>query len=221
MEPNEHHLTVSRTARYFTLGEPGAHLHEVWFALHGHGQLARWFLRRFGPCAAPDRLIVAPEALSRFYVEPAVSHAKGRVRVGATWMTREDRLAEIADYVGYLDTLYDEVFARVDRGAVKVLVLGFSQGVATACRWLCRGRARADTLVLWAGPLPAELDVESVEPLRHTRVLRVFGERDEVAGAEALEIDAGRLRELGLDVPLLKFDGGHGLSPAILTSLTA
>lgn len=150
-----------------------------------------------------------------------MSHAKGRVRVGATWMTREDRLAEIADYVGYLDTLYDEVFARVDRGAVKVLVLGFSQGVATACRWLCRGRARADTLVLWAGPLPAELDVESVEPLRHTRVLRVFGERDEVAGAEALEIDAGRLRELGLDVPLLKFDGGHELSPAILTSLTA
>ena len=221
MEPNEHHLTVSRTARYFTLGEPRAGLREVWFVLHGHAQLAYHFLRHFASCRAPDRLIVAPEALSRFYLDHAASHATGRARVGATWMTREDRLAEIADYVGYLDALHDDVFTRVDRGAVKLLVLGFSQGVATACRWLCRGRSRADTLVLWAGPLPTELDAESVSPLRRTRVLRVLGERDELAGADVRETEAARLRELGLDVPLLKFDGGHELSPAILGSLTA
>ena len=221
MEPNERHLAVSRTARYFTLGEPSANLHEVWFVLHGHAQLAYHFLRHFSPCRVPGRLIVAPEALSRFYLDHAASHATGRARVGATWMTREDRLAEIADYVAYLDALYAEVFARVDRGAVKVLVLGFSQGVATACRWLCRARSRADTLVLWAGPLPTELDAESVAPLRHTRVLRVIGERDELAGGEAEEAESARLRDMGLEAPLLKFDGGHELSSAILAALTA
>ena len=221
MEPSEHHLTVARTARYYTLGESGASLREVWFVLHGHGQLAYYFLRHFRPCSRHDRLIVAPEALSRFHLEPAVSHATGKPKVGATWMTREDRLAEIDDYVGYLDALHAEVFARVDRAAAKVLVLGFSQGATTACRWLCRGRVGADTLVLWAGTLPAELDAESARPLRRTRMLRVLGGRDELAGAGNVETETAHLRDLGLDAPLVRFDGGHELSASVLAMLNA
>ena len=48
-EVSEHHLSVARTARYYTLGEPGAT--EVWFVCHGYGQLAGRFLRRFEPIA--------------------------------------------------------------------------------------------------------------------------------------------------------------------------
>jgi predicted esterase len=221
VEPREHHLAVTRTARYYTLGDSSPQVREVWFVLHGYAQLASSFLRRFEPCADAARLIVAPEALSRFYVELANWRETGRQRIGATWMTREDRLAEIDDYIGYLDTLHDRVFAQADRAAVRVLVLGFSQGVATACRWLCRGRARADTLVLWAGPLPTELDERAVAPLRHARTLRVLGDRDEYAGVDLQEAEAARLKELHLDLPLLRFDGGHELSPAVLGSLTA
>jgi hypothetical protein len=56
---------------------------------------------------------VAPEGLSRFYFEGGF-HGPGS-KVGATWMTREDRLAKIEDYVGYLDALHDAVFARAVR----------------------------------------------------------------------------------------------------------
>ena len=38
--PRELHLTVPRTARYWTLGEPGPGLRQVWIACHGYGQLA-------------------------------------------------------------------------------------------------------------------------------------------------------------------------------------
>ncbi len=47
-------------------------------------------------------------------------------------MTKEDRENEIADYVDFLDAVFGEV---VTPGA-RVTVLGFSQGVATAARWL-------------------------------------------------------------------------------------
>src|SRR5881296_4496989 len=134
----EHHITTSRTARYYTLGQLGPSTREIWFVCHGYGQLAGRFVRHFEPLAGKTRFMVAPEALSRFYLEDTAVPASQR-KVGATWMTREDRLREIDDYVRYLDALHAEVFARVERGAVTLHLLGFSQGTATACRWAARG----------------------------------------------------------------------------------
>jgi hypothetical protein len=108
----EHHLPVSRTARYFTIGEPHASLRELWFVCHGYGQLAGRFVRHFESIDAPHRMIVAPEALSRFYVEvPGKTHAD--THVGASWMTREDRLSDIEDYVEYLDALHAHISASL------------------------------------------------------------------------------------------------------------
>ena len=93
----EHHLAVNRTARYHTLGEPSAALRQVWFVLHGHAQLSAFFIRHFAVLDDGTRLIVAPEALDRFYVDRTTFTGAGQARVAATWMTKEDRLAEIAD----------------------------------------------------------------------------------------------------------------------------
>ena len=60
------HAETPRTARYWHVGTPDAR--DVWVALHGYGQLAEYFVRHFVPFAGDERLVVAPEALSRFYV---------------------------------------------------------------------------------------------------------------------------------------------------------
>ncbi|MCY7356827.1 MAG: phospholipase, partial [Rudanella sp.] len=44
---NEHHLSVQRTARYYTLGDFTEQTTDLWFVLHGYGQLAKYFIRRF------------------------------------------------------------------------------------------------------------------------------------------------------------------------------
>src|SRR2546425_6931053 len=97
----EHQFSTSRSARYFTLGSP-QHAADVWLVCHGYGQLASRFLERFRPLEAERRCIVAPEGLSRFYLTDSPAER----RVGASWMTREDRLHEIDDYVRYLDGVY-------------------------------------------------------------------------------------------------------------------
>ena len=142
-----HHLSVPRTARYYTLGDAGTHVSEVWMVCHGYGQLAQPFLASFERVASPTRRIVAPEALSRFYLDRQPPPNDRPPRVGATWMTREDRDHEIADHVAYLDALHDLVRPALP-AAVRLRVLGFSQGVATVARWLALGRARADQLIL-------------------------------------------------------------------------
>jgi predicted esterase len=191
----------------------------VWIALHGHAQLSQYFIRGFAGLDDGSRYIAAPEALNRFYLETTHWKSAGQARVGATWMTREDREHEIADYVGYLDALHDEIFARIARESVRLVVLGFSQGVSTACRWLCRGRARADTLVMWAGPFPPELDTAAVAPLRATRIVRVLGDADESATAEIRAAEEARIAALGLTTELIRFAGGHHLDAETLKSI--
>ncbi len=222
-EPAEQHLPVGRTARYYTLGDAGPATRDVWFVLHGHGQLARFFLRPFAAVANAARLIVAPEALNRFYHENAGAHGPD-ARVGATWMTREDRLAEITDYVAYLDRLYERVMGALPAAEVRVTALGFSQGVATACRWACPGggggRSRLDRLVLWAGALPAELSGEADRAaLARLAVVRVLGARDPLATPDTIAGDDARFRALGVEAPLLRFDGGHEIHAGILSEL--
>ena len=203
----EHSFQTSRTARYFTLGSP-ANARELWFVCHGYGQLASRFLERFRPLEAEGRCIVAPEGLSRFYL----TESPAERRVGASWMTREDRLHEIDDYVRYLDALYRTVAS----GQATVTVLGFSQGTATACRWAAVGASRVDRLILWGGEVPPDLDLTR---LRVPRLTLVYGTRDEFFTPKVVAANETRLREHAIAYDLVSFDGGHEIQEPTLRSL--
>ncbi|HYL22613.1 MAG TPA: hypothetical protein VEU74_12680 [Gemmatimonadales bacterium] len=217
---DEHHITTRRTARYYTLGQAGPTTREVWFVCHGYGQLAGRFLEKLRVLddGGGRRLLVAPEGLSRFYL----SEGPAERRVGACWMTREDRLAEIEDYVQYLDAVYAAVFSNLDRTSVTVHAMGYSQGAATVSRWAGMGVARVDRVVLWGGELPPDLDL-SKEPaagrLKAGRLTFVYGRSDEFITPKVVEATKQRLRDHGIPYREVPFDGGHEISPAVLTDL--
>jgi predicted esterase len=213
--PHEHHLTVSRTARYYTLGEPRR---AVWIVAHGYGELAGEFAARFAPVDDGTRLIVAPEGLSRFYHEsPSVRARTGPGTVGATWMTREDRDSEIADQIAYLDAVYGVVFARAAREAVRLTVLGFSQGVATVTRWLTRSDVRVDRLVCWAGVIPDDVLVG----IRGLPITIVRGTRDIYAPPERVAEVEAQLAAAKVSYRQIDFEGGHRLDDGVLRQLAA
>lgn len=209
----EHHFTASRSARYYTLGPGAAAAREVWFLLHGYGQLAGRFLGAFQSLDDGTRCLVAPEALSRFYLGEATGRHE---KVGASWMTREDRLTEIADYVRYLDALHGDVLrGRGNAGGVRVL--GFSQGTATATRWLALGSARVDRLILYGGEVPPDLDLAAArERWDRTEVTLVAGSHDSYITPKILARDEGRLRAHGIEYRVERFDGGHEVLPEVL-----
>lgn len=211
----EHHLAVRRTARYYVLGELTERTKTVWFALHGYGQLAQYFIRRFDVLASDETVIVAPEALSRFYTDGNFG------KPGATWMTREDRQVEIADYVSYLNQLYDALLDGYDRSQLTINVLGFSQGCATLGRWLADGQVRADRVVLWAGFFPNGLaDVIDPVSLADVPVTYVYGRQDEYI--EQMPNAEEYLNRLQTELPHLQivpFDGKHTVERAVLLQL--
>ena len=214
----EHHLSVNRTARYFTLGSSSRGVAEVWFACHGYGQLAARFLEKLRVLDDGRRYLVAPEGLSRFYL----SESPAERRVGASWMTREDRLAEIDDYVPYLDAVSADVFRSLDRGRVTVHALGYSQGAATVSRWVAMGKAKIDRLILWGGEFPPDLDLTVdtvVSRLQAAHLTLVYGRSDEYITAKIVQTTTARLRQHGIPYREVPFEGGHELNEAVLRSL--
>lgn len=215
MTPVAHHLRVPRTARYLTLGEVET-ASEVWFVLHGYGMLAASFLRWFEPAAGPGRLLVAPEALSRAYFEE-----QGTRRVGASWMTKEDRDVEIEDYVRYLDLLAEGILGGLAERP-RVEVHGFSQGTATACRWAAFGRQQIDRLVLWSGGVPPDLPLDRYgAALTRAGLTIAIGTRDSYIPETEVDREQARLAAAGLTPAVRRFDGGHRIDAATLGILIA
>ena len=234
MESREAWIRVRRTARYRILGDPSS-AGEVWFVVHGYGQLAERFIRRFEGLpglSGGERAVVAPESLSRFYVETERGPHGASSRVGGSWMTRSDREHEIADYVEYLDRLAVSVLggaggsgdaspARIPEGAIptdgrRVVVLGFSQGAETASRWVTYGRIAPAELVLWGGGLAEDLDPDrAAESLAGVRVRLVVGDADRWARRRA-DWSATFLAGLGVPPDRVPYAGGHRVEPEVL-----
>jgi predicted esterase len=202
--PREHRLSVTRGARCYTLG--GASATEAWVVLHGYGQLASRFLRSVEALATPARLVVAPEGLSRFYLDA------GGGKVGASWMTKEDRVREIEDYLAYLDLVRATLVPPLP-----LTVLGFSQGVATAARWAVATRPTPVRLVAWGSLLPEDVPATRLTSMHVTYVV---GSGDEWAPPAQVEAQAAVLRLARVSVDVLGFDGGHEIRASELARLT-
>ncbi len=218
-----HAIVVPRTARYYTRGATHGFPRELWIVCHGYGQLASRFINQFALLEDGTRLIVAPEGLSRFYLDPIPERRQQSApRVGATWMTREDRDAEIADYVHYLDLVASEVRHHLAGASPRIIVLGFSQGTATVSRWLAASELRAEQLVLWSGAIPPELDLAAWSSHVHgAAITLVAGESDAMVSPEAVASEAERLSAAGVGYTLQRFPGGHTIDPYALGALAA
>ncbi|KUG07593.1 alpha/beta hydrolase [Solirubrum puertoriconensis] len=215
LEAQQHSLVVPRTARYFQLGNLGT-AKRLWVVCHGYGQLASFFVRHFRAVLehAPDTAVVAPEGLSRFYLQGTSG------RVGATWMTREDRLSEIEDCSAYLDLLLAQLLTYCPPG-VEVTLLGFSQGASTLSRWLMRSSFTPARLVLWAGAFPEDVEPPAAQALfqRIPQLSYVCGNADAFITEERLQAQLEYLAQLGAKPRLLRFVGGHQLDAAVLREL--
>lgn len=199
---------------------------DLWFVCHGYTQLAGEFAAVFASLEDDTRLIVAPEALSRFYLDTRPGHSAGS-KVGATWLTREDRLTEIADTVAYLDSLYERMLEElaahgVDRDMIRVHALGFSQGGPVVARWAANGKAVVDRLIPWAHAIPQDVNVRALGERRPKLTIDVvYGTRDRFIGEDAIEEERAVMEASGVAFRMLPFGGGHTLNLSMLRKLMA
>lgn len=211
----EARFTYQRRGRYFLTAAP-ARQRYLAFVLHGYGQHPRYFLQPFEQIGREDILFVAPEGLHRFYV----NHEKKRV--GSSWMTAEDRETDMADYLRLLEQVSETVLSQMERPPVGTGLLGFSQGVATACRWATYRQQRFDHLINWAGAFPPDLDFsEAHRRLQHLPLHWVLGDADPYLPPERVEEQAALLRENAIRYQEHHYQGAHRLHRPTLQALYA
>ncbi len=218
-------IQTVKTARYVVLGDEEGPVREVWLAVHGYGQLGEYFARHFRAIAQPGRLVVVPEAPSRFYADDE----SGRYsRVGASWMTRELREHDVADTVRFLDDVLVAATARadVDLRTVPLAGVGFSQGTSVLVRWLAlsplarQRAARVQRLVLWGGGMPHDLDLAPEHDWLHTADLTlVAGDRDAIATPARVMEQEARLTAAGIPHLTVSFSGEHRMNERVLAGL--
>ncbi len=210
----EHHIQTTRTARYHSLGSLESEISEVWYVLHGYGQRAEDFLKNFLPIANESILVIAPEALSRFYVKGFAGD------VGASWMTREDRMSEIQDYVRYLDNLYAEVGFMLKKPPQKIIALGFSQGSPAVLRWQSEGNSPVNEIVVWSGDVPRDLAFAKFKSnTEKSRKWLVNSPNDEFISKEIYTESQNLFLNNEIPFVTMNFDGGHKIPDVSLKEL--
>ncbi|MDR7132078.1 putative esterase [Algoriphagus sp. 4150] len=206
-------ISFQYQAHYSVSHEPTFQEKEIWLVLHGYGQLAEFFIRKFQDFDSSDRLFVAPEGTNYGYLNGFSG------RVGANWMTKYEREVAIQNNHTYLDLLMDNLLSQY-REMPTVNVLGFSQGAATATRWASRWTGEVSRLVLWAGGFAQDMVLDDVrEKFSQTEITLAIGDRDEFVTPESLEIQRELIRNLGKTVKKMTFSGGHEIDVGLLSKI--
>ena len=156
MEIKTHHIATPKTARYTSYGELNSKTKYFWFALHGSNMLSEQMLYKFKDFDPETHFVIAPEGLSRFYVNGFGGE------VVASWMTKRDRLEEIHDFSVYCSTLYGTYVQKLP-DSCKTIIMGFSQGGVTAMRWLHHLDVTVDFLIPYACWIPEDIDYSTAK----------------------------------------------------------
>ncbi len=213
MTPSENTITYSTTNSYTTLNTLSDTTENVWIVLHGLGYLSRYFIRHFEGLPADKNYIIAPQAPSKYYLNATYTH------VGASWLTKEDRQRETQNVMTYLDAVLD---AEQIPKTCNLIILGFSQGVSIASRWVAKRQIKCAQLVLYAGGIPDELQASDFDFLHKdkTKVSIIVGNEDEYLTEERRKTELAKIEKLfGGKAGVLIFEGGHEMKSDLIHNL--
>lgn len=200
----ELYFSFQQTRRYYQSELEGKQ--HILIALHGYGQLAQFFFRKF--TALPENWgVLVPEAPHRFYLEGSSG------RVGASWMTKEWRHQDIAENNAFLGQLIVKV--RETYPLASLHLLGFSQGGATAARLFQSIPTNFEQLILWASVFPP--DIQKNDFPKRRKLHFVMGKQDPYFDSGQQQNVLNEYRELGFDI--YTFEGRHDIDIITLKAL--
>ena len=144
MNSQEKEITYKTSNSYSTLNTLTNQTKTVWLVCHGMGYMSRYFLRYFKHLNPEENYIIAPQAPSKYYIQP-------RMHVGANWLTRDNTAAGTENIVNYFDAVLE---AENIPAEINFIVFGYSQGVSVALRYLAKRQLQFNQIVIQSGGIP-------------------------------------------------------------------
>jgi predicted esterase len=207
MSSIEGKIEVPSSLRYRII-QSGENPKHLVYVLHGYGQLVEYFSQKFQDLSLKETIFVFPEGRHRFYLRGTSG------RVGASWMTKEWREEDIRLNTLTLDLLHAEILKS--HAPEKITVIGFSQGGATAARWLAHGNIPCDHFISWASVYPPDLAIEEHQNLARKNTF-VLGTEDEFFPKSDREKLIADYQSKGIFTS--SFEGTHDIHKETLISI--
>ncbi|NND52430.1 MAG: esterase [Flavobacteriaceae bacterium] len=210
MNSIEKEISYQTTNTYSTLNELSDTTKNVWFVCHGMGYLSRYFLKYFKGLNADENYFIAPQAQSKYYIPPKFQH------VGGSWLTKENTLKDTENVMRNFDAIFQNEALPED---INLIILGYSQGVSVAMRYLARRKLNCSHLILMSGGIPKELESSHFD-FFSSKVSLIYGTQDEYLDEDRIQLEKNRVVELfGEQVNILPFDGPHQVNVKLLLDL--
>ena len=211
MATEEKKVSYTTTNSYSTRNKLSSATKNVWFCCHGLGFLSRYFIQYLNGLDADENYIIAPQAPSKYYQKSDFKH------VGASWLTREETQQETENVLNYLDAVFASEEIPEDK---RLILLGYSQGVSVAMRWLASRKLNVDTLVIHSGGIPKELSPQDFDFLTTTQVELWYGTEDEYLTEKRIYEETRRAKEMfGEALKIVPFEGKHVVNRALINQL--
>ena len=198
----EKKVLYTTTNTYHTLNSYSKKTKNIWLVFHGMGYLSKYFIRYFSELSSEENFIIAPQAPSKYYMGENFKH------VGGSWLTRENTIEDTKNILNYVDTVFE---TEKPEEMTNFIVLGYSQGVSIATRWLASRKIQCNHLLLHSGGIPIELKPEDFEYLNnHTEVTYLYGNKDQyITEAKKTEESLKGTKLFGDRLKVVVFNGIH------------
>lgn len=199
---SEKKVIYTTSNSYTTLNTITEKTKNVWLVFHGLGYLSKYFIKHFETLNKEENYIIAPQGPSKYYQGTKFKH------VGSCWLTKENTLEDTKNVLQYVDEVYKAENIKTN---LNFIVLGYSQGVSIASRWLATRKIPCNHLVLHSGGIPKELLPEDFIYLnKNTEVTYLYGDKDQYITEARMTEETLKINKLfGNHLSIEVFDGIH------------
>ena len=213
MNQIEKQVQYTTTNSYSTLNELTEKTKRVWLVFHGMGYLSQYFLKYFKDLNSEENYVIAPQAPSKYYIQP-------KMYVGANWLTKNSTKQDTENILNYIDAVLENENLTKD---LKIIVFGYSQGVSISTRYVASRKLNCEQLVLHSGGLPKELKQDDFSFLTPScKVHLVYGEDDQYLNEERMAYEEQRAQSLYSDKLIIHpFKGKHEVNVEFIKALTS
>jgi len=196
---------------YTTLNNLTESTKNIWFVCHGMGYLSRYFINYFKGLDPRTNYIIAPQAPSKYYQQP-------KMYVGANWLTKNNTSMGMENVVHYFDAIFE---TEILPASSHLIVLGYSQGVSVAMRYLAKRKIQFKQLIIHSGGIPKELNAMDFTYLStKASVQLIYGTKDEYLNEERIREESERATAIfGERLNIIPFEGPHELHVPLIERL--
>ncbi|MDG5491833.1 alpha/beta hydrolase [Psychroserpens sp. SPM9] len=208
MNSTEKEISYTISNTYSTLNELSSRTKNIWFVCHGMGYLSRYFLKYFKTLNAEENYIIAPQAQSKYYIAPKLKH------VGASWLTKENTIAETENVMHYFDAIFEH--EQLLKHNKTLILFGYSQGVSVVMRYMAKRQIQCSQLILHSGGIPKELSSQDFNFFTGKTSL-IYGTNDEYLNESRIELELQKARDLfKTNLNIIPFEGVHEVNVSLI-----